>query len=65
MLQWLGPDFGTEAVFNDAEGGRFVSQVVGVDGRARRNLPWPVYAVHPSGRTAVSLQFERSYWFRA
>jgi hypothetical protein len=65
MLQWLGPAANGQAVYNDVAAGRFVARIVDVEGRLPRAIPWPVYALHPSGGWSVSLQFERSYWCRA
>src|SRR6056297_3517595 len=30
MLQWLGPDFNTEFIYNDVEGKNFVSRIVNI-----------------------------------
>lgn len=60
MLQWLGPDYKSRVIFNDFRGGKFVSVIFNViDGREECIIPFPVYAVHPSGGYAVSLNFSR------
>ena len=65
MLQWLGPDFPSRAIYNDQEGDRFVACVADVASGFRRTLPHAVYAVHPSGRSALGVRFERHYFCRA
>jgi hypothetical protein len=65
MLQWLGPDFQSHVIYNDQEGNRFVARVVEVSTRSRRTVGHAVYAVHPSGRTALGVRFERHYFCRA
>lgn len=59
MLQWLGDGSSGEIVFNDREGGCFVSRIVNVDTGAARTLDRPVYAVNRAGTKAVSLNFAR------
>lgn len=58
MLQWL-PGSTSEVVWNDREGGRFVSRILDVKSRRTRTLPGPVYAVSPDGRWAVAPNFSR------
>lgn len=65
MLQWLGPDFQSRAIYNDQEGERFVARVADVASGSRRTLPHAIYAVHPSGRSALGVRFERHYFCRA
>ena len=68
MLQWLGPDFSRFIIFNDrqeAQGqARFISRIIDTHTQTERFLPLPVYAVHPQGRFALSLDFERFYFPR-
>lgn len=59
MLQWLGDGSSGDVIFNDREGGRFVSRVVNVDTGRERVLDRPVYAVNRAGTKAVSLNFSR------
>ncbi|MFP4058753.1 MAG: hypothetical protein ACLF0G_17940 [Candidatus Brocadiia bacterium] len=58
MLQWR-PGSKTEVVWNDRQGERFVCHVLDVRTRERRTIPWPVYALSPDGRTAVTPDFRR------
>ncbi len=64
MLQWLGPDYDTRVIFNDLRNGHFVSVIHDLETNDQRILPFPVYAVEPSGKTAACVDFERLYWFR-
>lgn len=59
MLQWLGPDFDKKIIFNDLLGGKFISVVYDLDSKFSKAIDFPVYAVHPSGRHALSLDFSR------
>jgi len=65
MLQWLGPDFQSKVIYNDQEGDRFVARVIDINSGARRTVPHAVYAVHPSGQSALGVRFERHYFCRA
>lgn len=64
MLQWLGPDFGRYIIFNDRRDGHFVSVILDTETRESEIIPFPVYAVHPSGGRALSVDFERLYFPR-
>ncbi len=59
MLQWLGPDFGSKVIFNDLLGGKFVSVIYDLNSNFGKAVDFPVYAIHPSGKSAVSLNFSR------
>lgn len=65
MLQWLGPDFQSRIIFNDAKNGHFISRIIDLTTMEEREIPWPVYGVSPDGKFSISLQFERSAWCRA
>ncbi|MFB3827979.1 MAG: hypothetical protein ACE15B_14510 [Bryobacteraceae bacterium] len=58
MLQWL-PGSKSEVIFNDREGGAYVSRILDVKSRKLRTLPGPIYAVSPDGRWAVAPDFRR------
>ena len=58
MLQWL-PGSGTEVIWNDREGDKFVCRIMDVKTRKARTLPGPIYAISPNGRTAVAPDFRR------
>ena len=60
MLQWLGPDFKERIIFNDFRGGRFASVIFNVRTNIEEKvISFPIYAVHPSGKSALSLNFSR------
>jgi len=60
MLQWLGPDFNRRVIFNDLRNGKFVSVIFNVfSGREEKVVQFPIYAVHPDGYYALSLNFSR------
>jgi hypothetical protein len=65
MLQWLGPDFNSQIIFNDVESGRFVSRIVNVATKEIKTIPHAVYGIMPDGKFSISLNFERCYWTRA
>jgi len=58
MLQWR-PGHGSEVIWNDREGDRFVSRILDIKTRQQRTLPAPVYAVSPDGEFAVTADFAR------
>ncbi len=59
MLQWLGPDYERRIIFNDFQNSHFVSVVLDVHTSRKRLIPSAIYAVHPSGKYALSLNFSR------
>ncbi|RKY66699.1 MAG: hypothetical protein DRQ08_02180 [Candidatus Latescibacterota bacterium] len=58
MLQWM-PSAPEEIIYNDREGGRFVSRVLDVRTGRSRTLPLPIYALSPDGSYALTLNFSR------
>ena len=65
MLQWLGTPGGRQVVFNTFDDNQ--PGAVILDTRTRtavRRLPRPIYAVHPSGTEAVTLDFARLHRLR-
>jgi hypothetical protein len=64
MLQWLPPRKRTQVIYNDREDDRFVSVIVDISSRERMSIPHPIYAVHPSGRYALTVNYERLYFCR-
>jgi hypothetical protein len=58
MLQWR-PGSGSEIVWNDREGDRFVCHVLDVESGHKRTLPHPIYTVSPDGHTAIGTDFRR------
>jgi len=58
MLQWL-PGSSSDVIYNDRQGGRYISHILNVKTGKRRTLPAPIYAVSPDARWAVSTDFGR------
>jgi len=58
MLQWI-PGSDSEIIWNDREGGRFISRILDVRTKAARVLPRPIYALSPDGRWGVTTDFRR------
>lgn len=64
MLQWLPPDFNQRVIYNDRAEDGFQSVVVDVESGEETVLQSPVYAVHPSGEYALTVNFERMVFCR-
>lgn len=59
LLQWLPPGFDQRLAYNIIEEGNARSVIVDLDADNRTILESPVYDVHPSGSSALSVNFER------
>lgn len=64
MMQWLGPDFNREIIYNDFRDGKYVSVVLDVFSGAERVLAMPVYSVSQDGSFALTLDFSRLHRLR-
>ena len=64
MLQWLGPKYDREIIYNDYRDGRYVSVVLNVFTGAERVLNAPVYCVSLDGSFALTLDFSRLHRLR-
>jgi len=58
MLQWI-PGSRREIIWNDLEGGEYVSHVLNIKTGKKRTLPKPVYALSPDGNWAIGTEFSR------
>ena len=58
MLQWC-PGSQNEVLWNDRVGSEFICRVADIHTGKTRELPLPVYAVSPDGRTAITTDFRR------
>jgi len=58
MLQFV-PGSETDIIWNDREGDQFVSHILNIKTKERRTLPFPIYALSPDGKHAVTTNFER------
>jgi len=61
MLQWIGPDFNSKIIFNDFDikNKKFISRIININTKKERKIDFPVYAVLPDGKKALSLNFSR------
>lgn len=57
MLQWLGG--GPEIAFNDRRGDHFITRIIHTHTGEEHDLERPVYAIHPAGHVALSINFSR------
>ena len=64
MLQWLGPDYDREIIFNDFRNGKFCSVILDIFTGVERVLSVPVYSVSGDGRFALTLDFSRLHRMR-
>ncbi len=64
MYQWR-PGHPDEVIYNVCYAGSYQSVIQNVHTGAKRILPHPVANVSADGKTAVSVNFSRIYWFRA
>lgn len=64
MLQWMGPNFTDEIIFNDYRDGKYVSVVKNIHTKDEKVIPLPVYSVDKSGKFAVTLDFARLHRLR-
>lgn len=64
MLQWLPPDYNKRIIYNDRGEDKFVSVIVNIETGEEEVLPFPIYAVHPSGDFALAVNYERLYFCR-
>ena len=58
MLQWV-PRHATAAIWNDREGDHYVSRWHDIKTGETRTLSRPIYALSPTGTTAISTDFRR------
>ena len=59
MAHWLGTAPQTQFIFNDLVDGKFVAVIFDMTTKARRVVPYPVSAVSPDGKWAVSINYAR------
>ena len=59
MAHWLGTAPQTQFIFNDLVDGKFVSVIFDMATKTRRIVPFPVSAVSPDGKWAVSINYAR------
>ena len=59
MAHWLGTAPNNAFIYNDLAGGKFVSVIFDLATQAKRVVPYPVSAVSPDGKWAVSVNYAR------
>ena len=64
MMQWLGPDFDHDIIYNDFRDGEYVSVILNVFNGEERVLKAPVYSVSKDGCFALTLDFSRLHRLR-
>jgi len=64
MLQWLGPDYENNVIFNDFRDGKFCSVILNIENGTERIVWSPVYTVSYDGVLALTLDFTRLYSLR-
>ena len=64
MLQWLGPNYDKEIIYNDFRDEKFCSVILDVQTSQERVLPMPVYSVSSDGTFALTLDFARLHRLR-
>jgi hypothetical protein len=58
QLQFI-PGTADQVLWNDKEDGRFVCHIMNITTREKRTIPWPVYALSPDGKWAVTTDYRR------
>lgn len=64
MLQWLGPNYDEEVIYNDFRNNHFCSVILNVHTKQERVIDAPVYTVSSDGEIALSLDFTRLHRLR-
>jgi len=64
MLQWLGPDYNDEIIYNDMRNGEYCSIILNIKTNEERILPMPIYSVSQNGDFAFTLDFSRLHRLR-
>lgn len=64
MLQWLGPDFNSNVIFNDFRNGKYCSVIINVFTGEQKELVSPVYSVSSDGSFALTVDFSRLHRLR-
>lgn len=64
MLQWLGPDFDEEIIYNDFRNGEYCSVILNIRTKEERVIDKPIYSVAKDGENALTLDFSRLHRLR-
>lgn len=63
-LQWMPPDYNSRIIYNKIINNKFVSIIYNVISEKKDVIPFPIYSVHPNGKEALAVNYERHYWCR-
>ena len=64
QLQWLPPTFDEKVIYNNIVDGKFVSIIYNLQTNEKNVIPFPIYVVHPNGKEALAVNYERHFWCR-
>ena len=64
MLQWLGPDYSKEIIYNDFRNGKYCSVILNIENGKEKVISFPIYSVSADGKFALTLDFSRLYNLR-
>jgi len=64
MLQWLGPEFENQIIYNDMIDKKFCSVIFNIKTKKKTVLPMPIYDVNSTGTHAICIDHERHFFCR-
>jgi len=64
MLQWMGPNFNNQIIFNDLKNDKFISRLISINSGEEVQFDMPIYAISPDGTYALCVDYERLFWHR-
>ena len=64
QLQWLPPEYDNKIIYNSIKDNKFVSIIYDLNTKEKKIIPFPIYVVHPNGKEALGVNYERHYWCR-
>src|SRR5699024_12355566 len=64
MLQWLGPNYSEEIIYNDLRNGEYCSIILNVQTGKEKVINFPIYSISKYGSVAQSLDFSRLHRLR-
>ena len=64
MLQWLGPRFEDEIIYNDIIENKFCSIILNIKTKKKIKLPLPIYDINFNSKFAICVDQERHFFCR-
>lgn len=64
MLQWIGPDYNSEILYNDFIDNELKTVVLNIQTNEKRIIDFPVYTIDKSGKWGLTLDFYRLHRMR-